>query len=128
MTAYRSFNEVLQDSLEDPEVRDEWDRTRLAREVSIWLLQYRRDHGLTQSELADSLGWKQPVVARLESAEHEPSIATLQHLASRLGTTTKLEIGPTGVAVRFSKPARHLKGKHSVQQRARTRVASAAGR
>lgn len=125
-TTYRSFKEVLQESLEDPETRAEWDRTQLAQDVSLWLLRYRKDHGLTQTELAESLGWKQPVVARLESGEHEPTITTLQHLVSTLGTTAKLEIGPTGVAVRFSKPLRHLKGKRTTARRRSRKLTGAA--
>ena len=38
MAAYRSFDEVLEDALQDPQTRAEWDRTQLARDVSIWLL------------------------------------------------------------------------------------------
>ena len=79
MTTYRRFRDVLAESLQDPAVRAEWDRTALARDVAIWLLRYRRDHKLTQKELADLLAWKQPAVARLESGEHEPSLSTLHH-------------------------------------------------
>jgi transcriptional regulator with XRE-family HTH domain len=99
MTTYRKFDAVLARSLEDPEVRAEWDRTALARELSIWLIRYRQQHGLTQTALAELLGWRQPMVARLERAEHEPSIATLQYLGAQLGLRTKIEINGNEVRV-----------------------------
>ena len=101
MTTWRPFQEVLQDALKNPEIRAEWDRTQLAREVSIWLRRYRKKHRRTQTELAQQLGWKQPMVARLESGEHEPSIATLHHLVERLGSAARIEIEPDQVHVRF---------------------------
>ena len=106
MTTYRSYQEVLKDSLQDPEARAEWDRTQLARDVSIWLLRYRKKNHLTQTELAKRLGWKQPVVARLESGDHEPSIATLHHLVQRLDTAAKIEIAPQHVRLTFARQPR----------------------
>ena len=101
MTTYRRFKDVLAESLRNPEVRVEWDRTALAREVSIWLLRYRKHHNPTQTELAELLGWKQSAVARLESGEHEPSVSTLHHLIERLGSRARIDIQPEGVALRF---------------------------
>jgi transcriptional regulator with XRE-family HTH domain len=107
MSNYRPFEDVLEDSLKDPETRAEWDRTQLASDVSIWLLSYRRDHKLTQTELAAMLGWKQPVIARLESGEHEPSLATLRHLVAQLGASARIDLhSDGGVAVRFTGPRR----------------------
>jgi transcriptional regulator with XRE-family HTH domain len=127
MTTHRSFKEVLKDSLQDPETRAEWDRTQLARDVSIWLLQYRKKHRLTQTELAERLGWKQPVVARLESGEHEPSIGTLHHLVERLGAAARVEIDPQSVHLRFFKRPRRVRptpDRRSVE-RVRTRESAA---
>jgi transcriptional regulator with XRE-family HTH domain len=106
MTSYRRFRDVLDESLQDSEVRAEWDRTAIARDVSIWLLRYRRDHGLTQQELAAILEWKQSAVARLESGEHEPSLSTLRHLVDRLGATARIEIESDRIAVQFMRRRR----------------------
>ena len=106
MPTYRPFRDVLAESLKDPEIRDEWDRTRLAREVSAWLLRYRKEHNLTQAALARRLGWQQPVVARLESGDREPSIATLHHLVAYLQTPARISIDPEGVHLRFIKRPR----------------------
>ncbi len=106
MPAYRKFEDVLAESLQDPEVRAEWERTALARDVAIWLLRYRAEHRLTQTQLADRLGWRQPAVARLERGEHEPSIPTLRHLMSHLGGTARIDIGPDHVRLRIVKRPR----------------------
>jgi transcriptional regulator with XRE-family HTH domain len=94
---YPSADEVLAEALQDATVRAKWDETKLARDVALWLVRHRGEHGLTQSGLAQQLGWKQPVVARLERGDHEPSMATLQHLVRTLGGQVRISIGPDGV-------------------------------
>lgn len=66
---------------DDPEYAAEADRLALASEVSLALVHYRSEHGLTQTEFGAMLGWKQPHVARLERGDVAPSIETLQRLA-----------------------------------------------
>jgi ribosome-binding protein aMBF1 (putative translation factor) len=66
----------------DPEYTAEHDRLRLASYVSIAVLRYRMDRGLSQATLAGELGMKQPAVARLEAADHQPSVDMLQRLAA----------------------------------------------
>ena len=119
MTTYRSFKDVLARSLQNPEIRAEWDRTALARDVSIWLLRYRKDHNLTQTELADLLDWKQPAVARLERGEHEPSISTLHHLIDRLGSKAKISIEPDRVVLQFVGRTRPLRRRTRLVSRLR---------
>lgn len=92
----RDFDDVLQEELQNPEFRDYWERTALARAVAHQVIRYRIEHGLSQSALARLLGVSQPVVARLEMGEHEPKISTLRKLSQRLGLRFKLDIHPTG--------------------------------
>ncbi len=80
-----SFEQVLDGQLRDPRFREEWERTRLAREVSTELVRYRAEHGLTQATLARRAGVGRAVIARLEAADHEPSPAVLAGLAESLG-------------------------------------------
>src|SRR5262245_55925403 len=99
--SYPSADEVLAEALQDAAVRVKWDETRLARDVALWLVRHRGEHGLTQSALAQQLGWKQPVVARLERGDHEPSMATLQHLVHTLGGQARISIDREGVRLQF---------------------------
>jgi ribosome-binding protein aMBF1 (putative translation factor) len=51
----------------------------------------RKHAGLSQAELARRAGLSQPVVARLEDPDHNPTIETLERVAAALGT--RLEVG-----------------------------------
>lgn len=84
----------------DPEFHAEWKRTVLARAVAIAILKYRVKHHLSQRELADLLGMKQPQVARLELAEVNPSIETLMRVSAQLGIEFTIDVRPAGTPVR----------------------------
>jgi ribosome-binding protein aMBF1 (putative translation factor) len=99
-----SNTEVLAEMLQDPAFRAKWERTALARAVAEAVIRYRAEHRLSQSALARLLGWRQPVVARLEAAEHNPSMDTLLTLARTLGLRVHVDVGPkTGVVARVTK-------------------------
>ena len=96
--------EVLEEMLQDPQFRAEWERTALARAVAEAVIRYRAEHGLSQTALARLLGWRQPVVARLEAAEHNPTMDTLVTLARTLGLRMQVDVGPkTGVVAKVTK-------------------------
>jgi ribosome-binding protein aMBF1 (putative translation factor) len=96
--------EVLREMLRDPAFRAEWERTALARAVAEAVIRYRVEHGLSQTALGRLLGWSQPVVARLEAAEHNPSMETLLILARALGLRVQVDVGPkTGVVAKVTK-------------------------
>lgn len=99
LTDLASSDEVIADRLHDPAIRVEWDRTAVARAVATRLVEYRAEHGLTQTQLARQLGMKQPAVARLEAGEHSPSLETLVRLASVLGFEFHLDVTADGVAI-----------------------------
>lgn len=90
-----TLDAVLDEELQDPEFRREWERTALARAVAVDVVRYRSTNNLSQRKLAERLGWKPAQVARLEQGEHSPSIETLLHLSRRLGLRFALSIGPT---------------------------------
>jgi DNA-binding XRE family transcriptional regulator len=93
------FEQILEEELRDPEFRAEWERLAPARAVANRLIMYRADHGLSQTALGRVLGMSQPAVARLEAAEHVPSLETLVRIAERLGLEIVIEITPPGHAV-----------------------------
>jgi ribosome-binding protein aMBF1 (putative translation factor) len=75
-----------------------------ARELGRRLTAYRAAHGLSQAALAARLGWEQPHVARLEAGVHTPSLASLDHLARRLGLEITVHARPEGMAVEVREP------------------------
>lgn len=94
LSELKTAGRVRDELLADPEVRAEYDRTALAHAVALRLIRYRLDHDLTQTALARRLGMTQPAIARLESSEHEPSLATLARLARELGMEFHIDITP----------------------------------
>ena len=99
-----SNREVVGEMREDPVFRAEWERTAVAGAVAEAVIRYRAERGLSQSALARLLGWRQPVVARLEAAEHNPSMDTLLTLARTLGLRVHVDVGPKiGVVARVTK-------------------------
>lgn len=97
MTRVRGIpaEEVLAEQLQDPGFRELWTREVVARVVSLGVLVYRTDRGLSQTGLAKELGLKQPAVSRLEIGEVNPSIETLRRLSSVLGMEFLISIAPT---------------------------------
>jgi transcriptional regulator with XRE-family HTH domain len=84
----------------DPEFLAEWERTALARAVAVAIVRYRGEHELSQRELAERLGMKQPQVARLELGEVNPSIDTLMRIAAQLGIEFTIDVRPAGAPAR----------------------------
>ena len=74
-------------ALKRADVRREYERLEEEFAFLDEILKARAAAGLTQAEVAARIGTTQSAVARLESAtaEHSPSIATLQRYASALG-------------------------------------------
>lgn len=91
----RSAGDVRSAQLQDRDVRARWEAQAPARAVALRLVQYRAEHGLTQTELARRLGLKQPAVARMETGEHAPTIRTLLRIAEALEIEILLDIKPS---------------------------------
>ena len=93
---------VLARQMAKPEVQAEYERNAVADAVSLWLVKYRADHGLSQADLAARTGLSQPAVARLEAGDIEPRLSTLLRIARALGVDllVALEAEPAAVVVR----------------------------
>ena len=101
--SYVTFDEVLADDLTD-EFTADWKRWTLAREVASAVILYRVRTGLSQRALARTMGWSQPVVARLEIGEHDPNMGTLLKLAEKLGLRFGITIEDTKFVVTAIQP------------------------
>jgi len=51
------------------------------------VIQAREESGLTQKQLSELCGVKQPVIARLESAAHSPQVNSILKILKPLGYT-----------------------------------------
>jgi ribosome-binding protein aMBF1 (putative translation factor) len=68
------------------------ERHALAREVDLALSNYRFTHSLSQQQLAEILGIKQPQVTRLESGMVTPTLDTLMRISERLDLDFTIEV------------------------------------
>jgi ribosome-binding protein aMBF1 (putative translation factor) len=79
---------------ENPEyaslVQDERDKLALAHRIR----ELREAKGLSQAEVAEQIGTKQPSIARIEHGESLPKIEMLQKLARVFGMRVQIEFVP----------------------------------
>ncbi len=87
---------VHAEDMRDPEFSAHWERTALARELSLAVVRYRAEHGLSQRALAAKLGVRQPQISRLEDGETTPTLDTLANVARVLGLNVRLEVSASG--------------------------------
>ncbi len=99
LSELKTTDELAAADAQDPAVAAELARTAVANQLAILVIQYRVDHGLTQTALARLLGVKQPAVARLEAGDHEPTVATLARLSRALRINLRLDVGPESVVL-----------------------------
>jgi transcriptional regulator with XRE-family HTH domain len=92
---WKTAAEVHAELMEDEEFRALWEATAPARALANRVLEYRIEHGLSQTQLARKLGLKQPAVARLEAGEHMPTIKTLLRIAEALDIEILIDIKPS---------------------------------
>lgn len=83
LSELKSHREIVRKRQEfDSEYAAELDRLALASAVSVAVVDYRGEHGLTQTGFGRLLGWCQPQVAQLERGDVPASIETLDRLDS----------------------------------------------
>lgn len=97
LSEMKNAQQVLAEQITDPAFREEWDRTVLARAVAMRVVAFRAEHGLSQAALARVLGVSQPLVARLETGEHEPTLTSLTRLSRHLGLEFHIAITPNSL-------------------------------
>jgi DNA-binding XRE family transcriptional regulator len=68
--------------------------------AEMLLAEIRQAEGMTQEELAEKLGIKQPTLSRLES-QHDMQVSTLQRLVEALGGKLELIAHLPGATVRI---------------------------
>ena len=93
------FNDFLQEQLQDPEFRKEYEALQPEHAVVQAIIDARKNAGLTQKELSERTGIAQGDISKLENGNANPSIRTLQRLAAAMGMTLKVEFLPNTVAV-----------------------------
>jgi ribosome-binding protein aMBF1 (putative translation factor) len=80
---------------EDLELQELIREASLNARVAQIIYEARTQAGLTQQQLAELIGTKQPVIARLEDADYEGhSLLTLQRIAQALNQRVEIQLTP----------------------------------
>jgi ribosome-binding protein aMBF1 (putative translation factor) len=96
MAKTRDANQILDRMTgEDEELQQLIAEETLNAEVARLIYNARTTADLTQAELAEKIGTKQPVIARLENADYEGhSLSMLQRIAVALNQRIELQFVP----------------------------------
>ena len=86
-----------------PEARTRAEAKRRGMLEEMLLAEIRKRAGLTQNELADKLGIKQPTLSRLESQD-DMYVSTLRRLIEALGGKMEIVVRLPGGDVRLQQP------------------------
>ena len=80
-----AVSDDIQESLEDPEFRAEYERLAPYDALARLVIKRRGELGLTQAELAAQIGTTTSTVSRIESGQHAVGARTRQMLVGALG-------------------------------------------
>ena len=89
------FREFLEEQLQNPEFRKEWDALEPEFAIVQALIDARKNVGLTQKQLSERTGIAQSDISKLESGDGNPSLKTLKRLAAAMDMTLKIEFTPS---------------------------------
>ena len=90
------LDNLLDELMEDPGFRAEYERIQPEYEIKRALIQARIDAGMTQVQLSEATGISQADISRLENGTRNPSIGLLQRLAEAMNSTLRIEFVPKG--------------------------------
>ena len=89
------FQKYLDKQLKNEEFRKEYEALEPEYAIMKAMLEARQDEGITQKELSIRSGITQGDISRLENGNGNPSIRTLQRLATAMGKSLKIEFVDT---------------------------------
>lgn len=90
----KSFDSYLNEKLKNEEFKKEYDALEPEFVIMQAMIDARKERGLTQKQLAEKTGITQADISRLERGSANPSLRTLQRLATGLGMRVQLEFVP----------------------------------
>lgn len=85
-----SFKHFKNKALKNPLVKSEYEALGPEYEVIKTIIKERTRRGWSQTELAEAIGSRQPVISRLERGDGNPSLQTLIRIAKALDLSLKV--------------------------------------
>lgn len=98
MTERKAWSEKRAEILSRPGAGSAYEAAKIRYELGLAVRLRRDELGLTQAQLAQRAGLKQPAVARFESGGTMPTIPMLERLAAALGLRLSVQLEPLSEA------------------------------
>lgn len=90
----KSFKESLDEMLQNPEFREEYERIQPEMDIIRAIADARISQNLTQKELAERTGIHQADISKLEHGTRNPSLNLLKRLADGMDMDLKIQSIP----------------------------------
>jgi transcriptional regulator with XRE-family HTH domain len=90
----RTLKDALAERMKDPDFREEYEALEPEFTIIQAIIDARKSSGLTQKQISERTGIAQSDISKLERGGANPSLKTLQRLASGMGMKLKLEFLP----------------------------------
>jgi len=94
----KNFRATLNEQLKDPVFKAEYDALEPEFQVIRALLNVRKEKNLTQKQLSELTGINQADISKIERGTANPSLRTLQRLATGMDMNVKIEFVPNQVS------------------------------
>lgn len=85
------FELFLQEQMQAPEFKQEWESSQLEFEITELLISARQEQHISQKELAAKTGIRQSNLSRIERGQCKPDLTTLQRIANGLGKRLQIQ-------------------------------------
>ena len=79
-----TFQDHLEESLKDPEVKKAWNETEAEYQLACKLIETRLKRKMSQRDLSKKIGTSQAAISRIEAMSGNPSLALLKRIANAL--------------------------------------------
>ena len=88
------FKNYLEEQLKNPEIKAEYDKLTPEYEIISAVIKSRLEKGISQTELAKSIGTDQSRISRLEKGTLNPSLDFLKRIAEGLDLELHISFQP----------------------------------
>lgn len=85
------MQKYLEEQMKDPEFKKEYEALEPEFAVIRAILDARKESGITQKQLSELTGIAQGDISKLENGSANPSVKTLERIATALGKRLKIE-------------------------------------
>lgn len=90
----KNFRETLNEQLKNPEFKIEYDALSAEYQLINAILDARKAANITQKQLAEMTGIAQSDISKIENGNANPSLKTIERIASGMGMTVRVEFVP----------------------------------